>query len=79
MAQPYSRARKITPGTGGVNAGTGVVIACQAPGFVRLVMANGGGPLDVYVSQGTAEFTNYAIVDVDPAGTTATAIITVVD
>ena len=78
MRPPYTLARKIIPGAGGVSAGTGVVVACSSAGVVRLVMANGGGFLDVYVTVGTAEFTGYAVVDVDVPGTTATATVTVV-
>lgn len=72
----YTTARAITPGVP-ASSGTGIVIACSAPGIVRLVMFDKTF-LDVYVTVGTAEFTGYAVSGVDAAGTTATAIVSVV-
>ncbi|TGD94055.1 hypothetical protein [Methylobacterium nonmethylotrophicum] len=70
-------ARPITPGTR-VSSGGGFVIACDTAGYVRVIMFD-GTTLDVYAGVGTAEFSGYAIVGVDAAGTTATARVTVVD
>lgn len=72
----YTAARRITPGTG-VSSGSGIVIACSAEGTVRLVMHDGSF-LDVYVFPGTTKIDALAVKDVNVAGTTATATVSVV-
>lgn len=71
----FFTALPVTPGTP-VRPGRGAVIACQAEGWVRLLMSD-GSYLDTYCFPGTSELKGYAFVGVDPAGTTATARVTV--
>ncbi|TXN41413.1 hypothetical protein FV232_19780 [Methylobacterium sp. WL30] len=71
----YRSAAPITPGTP-VPYGDGVVLACSAPGTIRLVMQD-GSPFDVYATQGTAILDDMAVRDVNAAATTATCTVTV--
>lgn len=63
LANPIPADTRVPPASGGV------VIASEGSGYVRLIMA-AGGYLDVYVTQGTAEFPNYAVIGWSSAGTT---------
>lgn len=67
---------KIVPGTP-VKAGDGAVVTASTAGTVRLVSASGDF-LDVYLPGPiTYELEGYAIAGVNPAGTTATATVSV--
>jgi hypothetical protein len=71
----YSSSSPITPGTP-VSPGSGICIACSAPGNLRLVMSDRSF-LDLYATQGTAIIDNIAAIDVNAAGTTATCTVSV--
>lgn len=70
-------ARKITPGTP-VDPGAGVIIACSVAGKLTLVMKD-GSLLETYATLGTSELVGYAVKDINAAGTTATATVSVVN
>lgn len=71
----YSHGKIITPGTP-VVPGSRVLIAASVAGMVRLVLADGSFA-DIYAIVGTTEVPDLAVKDVNAAGTTATASITV--
>lgn len=75
MAAKYTTARVITPGTP-VSSGSGVGIACSADGIVNLVMHD-GSIYPVRAKDGHGQIDDVAVKDVQVAGTTATAVVTV--
>jgi len=71
----YTSARPITPGTP-VPSGSGVGIACSVAGLVNLIMHD-GSIYPVYATVGHGQLDGIAVRDVQTAGTTATAVVSV--